>query len=278
MHGMLAAGLSFKPPHIEEALACTSPGIWFEVHPENYMADGGPRVAMLDALAERHPISLHGVSLSLAAAQAPDPAHLRRLRKLIDRIAPALVSEHLAWSTWNGEYAPDLLPFPRTHEALAWVADNVMRSQDALGCRISLENPSHYLALDGHDWSETDFLAELARRTGCGLLLDVNNVHVSAHNLETDARAYLDAFPLHAVTEIHLAGHAVDENFPGSLLVDSHDAPVDNAVWTLYDHVLERGGPRPTLIERDGNLPSFHVLRQECGRANGLLHRQGVAA
>lgn len=269
---MLAAGLGFKPPYIDEALACASPGMWFEVHPENYMADGGPRVAMLDALADRHPLSLHGVSLSLAAAAPPDADHLRRWRRLVDRVKPVLVSEHLAWSAWNGQYAPDLLPFPRTHEALVRIADNVSRTQDALGFRLSLENPSHYLRLEGHDWSETDFLAELVRRSGCGLLLDVNNVLVSAHNLGTHAHAYIEAFPLHAVTEIHLAGYSVDEAVAGGLLIDSHDAPVSDTVWELYRHVLALAGPRPTLIERDGNLPSFETLHQECGRAAILLH------
>lgn len=278
MHDMLAAGLGFKPRYIDEALACTSPGMWFEVHPENYMVDGGPRLAMLDALADRHPVSLHGVSSSLAATAPPDVAHLQRLRRLIDRIKPALVSEHLAWSTWAGHYVPDLLPFPRTHEALARVADNIMRTQDALGCRVSLENPSHYLRLEGHDWSETDFLAELVRRTGCGLLLDVNNVHVSAHNLAFDAFDYLDSFPWHAVTELHLAGHVADDEHPDILLIDSHDAPVAETVWELYRRVLALAGPRPTLIERDGNLPSFESLRQECGLAAALLHGRRMAA
>jgi len=274
VRGPLAAGLGFKPQHIEEALSCASPGLWFEVHPENYLAEGGPQPRMLDALAERHPVSLHGVSLSLAAAMPPDPEHLRRLRRLIDRVKPVLVSEHLAWTGWDGIHFPDLLPFPRSHEALARVTENVQRSQDALGRKLSLENPSHYLAFEGHDWSETDFLAELVRRSGCGLLLDVNNVHVSAHNLGTDARAYLDGFPLRAVTEIHLAGHGADDG----LLVDSHDAPVAEAVWELYRHVLARCGARPTLIERDGNVPSFDDLHEECLRANALLAEYRMAA
>src|SRR6201991_2473985 len=277
MTDTLAAGLGFKPRYFDEAMDCVSPGLWFEVHPENYMADGGPRAAMLEALADRHPLSLHGVSLSLAAAARPDPAHLRRWRRLVDRVKPALVSEHLAWSAWNGQYAPDLLPFPRTHEALARMVENITRSQDAIGCRLSLENPSHYLELDGHDWSETDFLAELVRRSGCGLLLDVNNIHVSAHNLGGDPVAYVDAFPLHAVTEIHLAGHAVDD-LDASLLIDSHDTPVVEAVWDLYRHVIARGGARPTLIERDGDVPSFATLITERDRADMLLERGKVPA
>lgn len=278
MRGPLAAGMGFKPQHIDDALQCASPGLWFEVHPENYLGDGGPLPAMLDALADRHPVSLHGVSLSLASAAPPDPDHLLRLRRLVDRVNPVLVSEHLAWSSWDGVYLPDLLPFPRTHEALACVVENVQRSQDALGRALSLENPSHYLPIDGHDWSETDFLAELVRRTGCGLLLDINNVYVSAHNVAFDARAYLGVFPLHAVTEIHLAGHAVDEGLAGGLLVDSHDSPVAGPVWELYRHALALAGARPTLIERDGNVPAFDELHAECQRATALLGERRRAA
>lgn len=267
----LTAGVGFRPQHLDEALACTDAGVWLEVHPENYMVDGGPRLAMLDALAARHPLSLHGVSLSLGSTAAPDPAHLKRLRRLVDRVQPALVSEHLAWSVYEGRYLPDLLPFPRIREALARVVENVQRTQDALGRSIAVENPSHYLALEGHEWSETDFLAELAARSGCGLLLDVNNVHVSAHNLGFRARDYLDAFPLHAVTELHLAGHGVDETPDGRLLVDSHDAAVDETVWALHERVVERIGPVPTLIERDGDVPAFDRLMEERRRAHHVL-------
>jgi len=269
------AGIGFKPQHFDDAVRSAPADLWLEVHPENYMVDGGPRLAMLDALADRFPLSLHGVSLSLAAAALPDAVQLQRLRRLIDRVQPALVSEHLAWSSWAGRYVPDLLPFPRTHEALEHVVRNVMHTQERLGRQISLENPSHYLVLDGHDWSETDFLAELVRRSGCGLLLDINNVYVSAHNLDSDPLAYLDAFPLHAVTEIHLAGHAVDET-DTTLLIDSHDAPIADPVWSLYRHVLSRGGARPTLIERDGEVPAFPILLAEGQRANSLLTNEAV--
>lgn len=272
------AGLGFKSQHVDDAMACIAEGLWLEVHPENYMVDGGPRLAMLDALAERHPLSLHGVSLSIASDTPPDEAHLARWRRLIDRVQPALVSEHLAWSVWDGRYAPDLLPFPRSHTALARVVENVQRTQDALGRAISLENPSHYLMLDGHDWNETDFLGEIVRRTGCGLLLDINNVHVSAHNLGFDAVAYLDAFPSRAVTEIHLAGYTVDAGSTETLLVDSHDAPVSERVWELYRHALRRTGPVPTLIERDGEVPSFDRLLAERDRAQNLLSPRRVAA
>lgn len=272
-----AAGIGFKPQHFDDAMRSATDALWLEVHPENYMVDGGPRLAMLDALAGRFPLSLHGVSLSLAAAALPDAAHLQRLRRLIDRVEPAFVSEHMAWSSWAGRYVPDLLPFPRTHEALAQLVRNVVHTQDRLGRRISLENPSHYLVLEGHDWSETDFLAELVGRSGCGLLLDINNVFVSTHNLGEDPLVYLDAFPFKAVTEIHLAGHAVDDTEP-TLLIDSHDSPVADPVWSLYRKVLSRGGARPTLIERDGDVPSFATLLAERERAHALLLNDGVMA
>lgn len=267
----LTAGLGLKPAHYEQALRCTDPGLWWEVHPENYLADGGPRLAWLEAIRAQHPVALHGVSLSLAADAPPDEAHLARLAALARRIEPAIVSEHLAWSTWRGRYLPDLLPFPRTHAALARVAANIDRTQEVLGRPIAIENPTHYLHLNGHDWAETDFLAELVRRTGCQLLLDVNNVHVSAHNLGTRAEDYLDAFPLHAVAEIHLAGHQADPTLGNALLIDSHDAPVADAVWALYQRVIERSGPVPTLIERDDQLPAFDMLRDERAQAHTAL-------
>ncbi len=271
MTSALTAGLGLKPQYYEEALAATPDGLWFEVHPENYMVDGGPRLAWLDAIRARHPLALHGVALSLAAAAKPDAAHLRRLCALVERVQPALVSEHLAWSTWRGAYRPDLLPFPRTDEALARIADNVDCVQDALRRPIAIENPSHYLAIDGHEWDEIDFLEALARRTGCRLLLDVNNAFVSARNLGLSAEAYLDAFPGALVDELHLAGHSADPALGPALLVDSHDAPVDPAVWTLYERLIARIGPRPTLIERDENLPAFESLLAERERAEAVL-------
>lgn len=266
-----SGGLGLKPQYFEDALAAPADGLWFEVHPENYMVAGGPRLAWLEAIRARHPLSLHGVALSLAADAPPDAAHLARLAALVDRFEPALVSEHLAWSTWQGAYRPDLLPFPRTSEALTRIAANVERTQDALGRRIALENPSHYLVIDGHDWDEIDFLETLARRTGCRLLLDVNNVYVSARNLGLSAAAYIDAFPGALVAEIHLAGHTADPAVGAALLVDSHDAPVDPAVWALYERLIGRIGPRPTLIERDDNLPAFDVLMEERARAESVL-------
>ncbi len=274
----LTAGLGLKPQHYEAALACPADGLWFEVHPENYFVAGGPRLAWLDAIRARHPISLHGVALSLAADAPPDPAHLARLAALAGRIQPALISEHLAWSTWRGAYQPDLLPFPRSAEALQRIAENVARAQDALGRRIAIENPAHYLRIDGHAWDEIDFLAELARRTGCGLLLDVNNVYVGAHNLGYSAEAYLDAFPADLVMEVHLAGHTPDPNLGRALLVDSHDAPVAPEVWALHERLVARIGARPTLIERDDKLPEFSALLAERNRAHALLRAPLAAA
>lgn len=263
MQATLSAGLGLKPQHFDEAVRCARPGLWFEVHAENYLVDGGPRLRWLDTVRERHPLSLHGVSLSLAGAHPLDRAHLRRLAALVRRAQPALVSEHLAWTSWNGQAFPDLLPFPRTGDALRHVAARLAQTQDALGTRIAIENPSHYLRLQGHEWDEIEFLRELARRTGCGLLLDVNNVFVSARNIGFDANEYIDRFPGEPVMEVHLAGHSVDAQLGAALLVDSHDAPVAPEVWALYRRLVERIGARPTLIERDGAVPAFDELLAE---------------
>ncbi len=265
------AGIGLKPSHYAEALAAPADGSWFEVHAENYMVAGGPRLGWLEAIRARHPVSLHGVALSIAADAEPDKAHLARFAELVRRIDPVLVSEHLAWSAWRGAYHPDLLPFPRTTEALERICANIGRAQDALGRRIAIENPSHYLSLEGHEWAEIEFLSELARRSGCGLLLDVNNVFVSARNLGGSAEAYVDAFPGEFVMEVHLAGHAPDPALGPALLVDSHDAPVAPEVWTLLERLVARIGPRPTLIERDDNLPAFGELLAERERAQAVL-------
>lgn len=271
MTAILTAGLSLKPQHYEAALACRADGLWFEVHPENYLVEGGPRLAWLEAIRTAHPISLHGVALSLAADSAPDAVHLERLAGLARRIEPALISEHLAWSTWRGAYHPDLLPFPRTTEALLRVAGNIDCTQETLGRRIAIENPSHYVRMDGHTWDEIDFLTELARRTGCGLLLDVNNVYIGARNLGYSATDYIDRFPGDSVMEIHLAGHTPDPDLGAALLIDSHDAPVTPEVWALYERLAGRIGPRPTLIERDDNLPDFSALLAERDTADALM-------
>jgi uncharacterized protein (UPF0276 family) len=267
------AGLSFKPVHFEQAMACPAAGLWFEVHAENYMVHGGPRLAMLEALRQRFPLSFHGVGLSLAGVDEPDRNHLARFRRLIDRFEPFLVSEHLAWSRHDGTCFPDLLPFPRTNEALAIIERNIDIAQEVLGRQILIENPSLYMQLEGHEWPESLFLAELVKRTGCGLLIDVNNVFVSASNLGFNPISYLDALPRGVIGEIHLAGHGEDPLLGRSLLIDSHDAPVSEDVWKLYDWLLARCGADrpPTLIERDDEIPEFDVLLAEQTRAAGMM-------
>jgi uncharacterized protein (UPF0276 family) len=268
-----AAGLAFKPQHFDEALAAPADGLWFEVHAENYMVPGGPRLAMLAALRERFALSVHGVGLSLGGVERPDAGHLAALKRLVDRFDPALVSEHLAWSRLGERCLPDLLPVPRTGEALACAARNITLVQEALGRPLLVENPAHYLEIDG-EWSEPEFLAELVRRTGCGLLVDVNNVAVAAHNIGLDAEAYLAALPHHAIGEIHVAGHSADPDPAVRLLIDSHDSPVSERVWSLLDRLLRHTGPRPVLLERDGNVPSFRDLMAERGRAAAALARK----
>jgi len=259
----LGAGLGLKPEHYEEALHCAADGMWFEVHAENYLSVGGPRRAWLEAIRGEHPLSLHGVSLSLAGAEPLDARTLQALAALVRELEPALVSEHLAWSRFDSMYLPDLLPFPRSRAMLALVCEHVAQVQDAVGRSIAIENPSHYLCLQGHELDEIEFLTAVARRTGCSLLLDINNVHVSAVNTGTSAADYIDRFPAAFVSEIHLAGHRRDPVHGDRLLIDSHDAPVAPVVWGLFDRFVERAGARPTLIERDAALPAFSVLMQE---------------
>jgi len=268
----LTAGVGLKAEHYAEALRCRASGMWFEVHAENYMVAGGPRRAWLEAIRREHPLSLHGVSLSLAGADPIDRIALAGLAELVRELQPALVSEHLAWSRFGGAYLPDLLPFPRTSESLATVCDNVSRAQEAIGRTIALENPSHYLSLEGHTFDEIEFLVQVARRTGCSLLLDINNVYVSAVNTGASAECYVDAFPADLVAEIHLAGHRPDATLGERLLVDSHDAPVAPAVWQLFERFVARAGSRPTLIERDAELPPFAELMRERDAAHARLN------
>lgn len=267
----ITAGIGFKTMHLHEALAADADGLWFEVHAENYMVDGGPRLAALVALGDRHPISLHGVGLSLASIEPPPIDHLVRLRRLIELIRPIAVSDHLAWQRWNGAHHSDFLPFPRTRDALSHAVDNVDRVQNVLGRAIMVENPSLYIDLPGHELSEAAFLTELCRRTACGLLLDVNNVFVSAHNLGFSPDAAIDAYPGDLVGEIHLAGHSRDADPASPLLIDSHGCAVADPVWTLYERLIARIGPRATLIERDDDVPEFSMLIAERDRAHRML-------
>jgi uncharacterized protein (UPF0276 family) len=235
------------------------------------MGDGGRPQAQLRELAERFPISVHGVGLSIGGEGPLDITHLARLKQLCDRIQPASFSEHLAWSSHEGIWFNDLLPLPYTDQTLTRVAEHVSQTQDVLGRQMLLENPSSYLAFPQSDWSEVDFLFEICRRTGCGLLLDVNNVQVSAINLGFDPLAYLAAYPIDLVQEIHLGGHRAEVDLAGqTVLIDSHSAPVADSVWQLYAQVL-RHGPRPTLIEWDNDVPDWPTLAAEAARAARLL-------
>ncbi len=274
----LTAGIGLKPEYYDDALRCRSFGMWFEVHAENYMIEGGPRRNWLEAVRREHPLSLHGVSLSLAGSEPVDPIALAGLARLVRELEPALVSEHLAWSRFDGSYFPDLFPFPRTAEALRQVCANVSRVQDAIGRPIAIENPSQYLVLEGHEFEEIEFLTHLARRTGCALLLDINNVFVSARNAGTSAERYVDTFPADHVVEVHLAGHRPDPTYGQRLLIDSHDAAVAPEVWSLFGRFVARAGPRPTLVERDAELPAFDVLMAERDQADRQLFLSQVKA
>ncbi|NVO24312.1 DUF692 domain-containing protein [Donghicola mangrovi] len=272
-----SAGIGFKPQHYED-LTTDGPVGWLEIHAENYMFEGGPRRAMLAALSEQFPISAHGVGLSIGGEGPLDPAHLKRLRDLMEWLNPAQFSEHLAWSSHGGAYFNDLLPLPYTQSTLATVCAHVETVQQYLGRQMLLENPSSYLAFAESTLSETDFLTEVARRTGCGLLLDINNVFISAVNLGMSATAYLDAYPLELVGEIHLAGHEEQTTPDGApLLIDSHGAHVADPVWALYERTIARTGPRPSLIEWDNDVPDFATLEAEAARADRIL-RQRLAA
>ena len=268
------AGVGLKADHYREILE-TDPDIgWFEVHPENYMGAGGPPHAYLTQIRERYPLSLHGVGLSIGAERPLDTDHLARLKKLVDCYQPGLVSEHLAWSTHDTTFLNDLLPLPYTEETLARVARHVGQVQDALGRQILIENPSTYVVFETSTMSETDFLKGVAERSGCGLLLDVNNVFVSATNHGFSPEFYIDTFPVDHVGEVHLGGHAEDEDEAGyPLLIDAHDRAVIDPVWQLYHRALRRCGATPTLIEWDNDVPEWPVLFSEARQAEAIIDR-----
>jgi uncharacterized protein (UPF0276 family) len=269
------AGIGFKPMHFGDIIAAAQPVGFFEVHAENYMGAGGRPHAQLGALRERYALSVHGVGLSIGSMQPLDRDHLARLKVLCDRYEPESFSEHLAWSSHDGIYFNDLLPLPYTPQTLARVVQHVDEVQSALGRTMLLENPSAYLALADSTMAEVEFLAEVARRTGCGLLLDVNNVFVSAINHGFSALDYLSDFPLGNVDEIHLAGHTEQSDDEGELLlIDSHDGPVADAVWKLFEIVVSRCGPVPTLVEWDSNIPGWPILKAEAAAAQAILDRR----
>jgi len=268
----LNVGVGFKPEHFEAIVECRPKLGFFEVHAENYMGAGGAPHRRLDAIRELYPLSLHGVGLSIGSPEPLDRAHLQRLATVAKRFEPTLVSEHLAWSTHEGAFLNDLLPLPYTDETVARVSEHIDEVQNALGRTMLLENPSTYVVFAESTWAETDFLREIARRTGCGLLLDVTNVLVSAVNHGFDPDRYLADFPLEAVGEIHLAGSADDTDDAGlPLLIDAHNSPVRDPVWSLYAATIRRLGATPTLIEWDNDVPAWPTLLAEARRAERVL-------
>ena len=265
-------GVGFKPAHFRDIVAAPQPVGFFEVHAENYMGAGGPPHAQLGALRERYALSVHGVGLSIGSMGPLDRDHLVRLKVLCERYAPESFSEHLAWSSHNDVYLNDLLPLPYAQQTLARVAEHIDEVQTALGRQMLLENPSTYIRFSESTIPEVDFLTELSKRTGCGLLLDINNVFVSAKNHSTQPLTYLDSFPFDQVKEIHLGGHDEEVDDVGALLlIDTHGSPIAEAVWTLYAHVIARTGALPTLIEWDNDVPDWPTLLAEAVAAQNIL-------
>lgn len=268
------AGIGLRHPHLTQLIEAPPAGLhWVEVHSENYMADGGPRLRQLELIRERYALSLHGVGLSLGSAEPPDTAHLARIRRLVDRFEPALVSEHIAWSVQDGHYLNDLFPIPYTDEALRLVARNIAVAQEALGRRLMVENPSSYLRFVDSTMPECVFVAELSRRTGCGILLDVNNIYLSAQNHGFDIDHYLATIPVDTVGELHVAGHAVREIDGVPILIDDHAGRVAAPVWDLLDAALARHGRQPVLVEWDNDIPPLPVLLEERHEAQRRLDR-----
>jgi uncharacterized protein (UPF0276 family) len=273
----VAAGIGLRAAHHGRVAAERPEIAWLEVHTENFLG-GGAAPDLLESLRARYAISLHGVGLSLGSAEGLDEEHLSRIAALVRRIEPAAVSDHVSWSVTGGVYFNDLLPIPYDEEALAAIARNVMRFQEAVGRPVMVENPSTYLRHAQSDRAEPQFLAELCQRTGCGLLLDVNNVFVSTENHGEDARAYLAAVAHLPIGEIHLSGHHLRRIGNRSIRIDDHGSPVSDEVWSLYEHALALIGPRPTLIEWDSALPSLETLLGEAGTAQAHLDRAGGSA
>jgi uncharacterized protein len=269
----LVAGIGLRSAHIDEMLSTRPPSLGLlEVHAENYMS-GSPAVAALDNLRRDYRLSLHGVGLSLGGAAEPDPGHLARLKALTERLEPDLISEHLAWCVHAGAYFNDLLPLPYTEESLRIACRNVDRAQNVLGRRLLLENPAIYLRFRHATIEEPVFLAELAARTGCGILCDVNNLYVNWRNFGLDPIAYMDALPREAVGEFHLAGHHESDADGQPILIDDHGSPVAEPVWALYEHAVRQFGRCATIVERDTNLPLLGELIGEAGRATQIAQR-----
>ncbi len=269
-----AAGIGLRTPHVARVLHERPPIAWLEVHSENYFADHGPAIVSLERVRSIYPLSLHGVGLSLGSADPIDFGHLRKLKRLIERVEPALVSEHVCWSGVNGRHFNDLLPLPYTSEALDHLCHRVSQVQDALGRRILVENISAYFAFPESNIPEHEFLAALAERSGCGLLVDVNNIYVNSLNHGVDALAFIAAIAPDTVGELHLAGCDTS----GEVAIDTHGAPVRPEVWSLYEAALDHFGPVPTLIEWDTDIPALEVLLDEAARAQSRLDSRDALA
>ncbi len=268
-------GVGYKQQHFDAIRQHPGQVAWIEIHAENYMGDGGRPIAQLHALRHQIPVSCHGVGLSIGGEEQLDADHLNRLKRLVGWLDPASFSEHLAWSTHDGIYFNDLLPLPYTKRTLGRVCDHIDQVQEALDRTMLLENPSNYLEFEESEFGEIEFIYDVSRRTGCGLLLDVNNVHVSSVNRGWDAKEYIDSFPLHRVGEIHLGGHVVEHDADGNpLLIDNHATKVVDPVWDLYGYTIGQSGPLPTLIEWDNDVPTWSVLASEAAKAAEIL-KQG---
>jgi len=271
-------GTSFKHEHLAAILADRLKDGFFEVHAENYMGAGGPPHRALAAIREAYPISVHGVCMSIGGSGPLDVVHLARFRDLVMRYEPLLVSEHLAWSSHGGAFFNDLLPLPYTKATLDTVCEHIDQVQEAIKRPMLLENPSTYIAFASSAMSETEFIHAVVQRTGCGLLLDVNNVFVSATNHGFSAQAYLDGLPLEQVGEIHLAGHSEQRDDEDELLlIDSHDCAISDPVWSLYCNLVARIGPRPTLVEWDSQLPAWPVLRAQALAARQIIAEEALS-
>lgn len=263
------AGIGLKPEFFVELENYQQPGLWFEVHAENYLINGGPRLDKLIEIAQKNPISIHGVGASLGSPEAIADEHLQRIKRLCDLVPLASFSEHIAWSGFEGNYFNNLMPAPLTKASVQFTSDNINRVQDAIQRPILVENPSNYIELMS-EMNEADFLMQLTHNTGCGLLLDVNNLFISGNNINLDVPAYISTLDKDVIGEIHIAGHTVDPNIP-NLLIDSHDEPVSSDVWDLLRSVLAQTGPKPVLIERDSNLPPLSELMNERDFASQII-------
>lgn len=272
------AGIGLRAPHHQEILETQPDVAWVEAHCENYFGAGGPPLRYLESIRETYPLSLHGVGLSLGSAEPPDRKHLADLKRLMDRFQPGLASEHLSWSAFNGIHSNDLLPLPYTEEALGVFCTNTCMAQDCLGRRLLIENPSSYLRFNHSTLTEPEFLVEVARRTGCGILLDINNVYVSANNHGFDADTYLASIPPEMVGELHLAGHAINTYGDRQIHIDDHGSPVSDVVWALFTRALNSFAGIPTLIEWDSEIPELDVLLAEARQANGIMEAHGAIA